>query len=51
MHSYLYPSFDMVVNVAEETQNPQKDLPKGILASLAISTVLCILFIDVSYHV
>lgn len=41
--------FDMVVNVAEETENPQRDLPIGILASLGISTTLCILYLFIYY--
>src|SRR5215213_6255266 len=35
--------FDIVATTAEETRNPQRDVPIGILASLAICTVLYIL--------
>ena len=32
--------FDIVATSAEETKNPQRDVPRGILGSLAICTVL-----------
>ena len=32
--------FDIVATMAEETKRPQRDVPRGILASLAIVTVL-----------
>lgn len=35
-----YVGFDAVSTAAEEAKNPQKDMPIGILASLAIATVL-----------
>ena len=37
---FAYIGFDAVSTAAEETKNPQRDLPIGILASLAICTVL-----------
>lgn len=37
---FAYIGFDAVSTVAEETRNPDRDLPAGILASLAICTVL-----------
>jgi APA family basic amino acid/polyamine antiporter len=37
---FAYIGFDIVATVAEETRNPQRDLPRGILGSLAICTVL-----------
>ncbi len=37
---FAYIGFDVVATTAEEAENPQKDLPKGILGSLAICTVL-----------
>jgi APA family basic amino acid/polyamine antiporter len=37
---FAYIGFDVVATTAEEANNPQKDLPKGILGSLAICTVL-----------
>jgi APA family basic amino acid/polyamine antiporter len=40
---FAYIGFDAVSTAAEETRNPQRDLPIGIIASLAICTVLYIL--------
>jgi APA family basic amino acid/polyamine antiporter len=37
---FAYIGFDAVSTVAEETRNPSRDLPIGIIASLAICTVL-----------
>jgi basic amino acid/polyamine antiporter, APA family len=37
---FAYIGFDAVSTAAEETRNPQKDMPIGILASLGICTVL-----------
>ena len=37
---FAYIGFDVVATTAEEARNPQRDLPIGILASLAICTVL-----------
>jgi APA family basic amino acid/polyamine antiporter len=37
---FAYIGFDAVSTAAEETVNPQRDLPIGIIASLAICTVL-----------
>ena len=39
---FAYIGFDSVSVAAQETKNPQRDLPIGILASLAICTVLYI---------
>lgn len=39
---FAYIGFDAVSTVAEETKNPARDLPIGILASLIICTVLYI---------
>jgi basic amino acid/polyamine antiporter, APA family len=39
---FAYIGFDAVSTAAQETRNPQKDLPKGILGSLAVCTVLYI---------
>jgi APA family basic amino acid/polyamine antiporter len=39
---FAYIGFDAVSTAAQETRNPQRDLPKGILGSLAICTVLYI---------
>ena len=40
---FAYIGFDAVSTAAQEAKNPQKDMPVGILASLAICTVLYIL--------
>lgn len=37
---FAYIGFDVVATTAEEARNPQKDLPRGIIGSLAICTVL-----------
>jgi len=37
---FAYIGFDVVATAAEETRNPQRDLPIGILSSLGICTVL-----------
>ena len=37
---FAYIGFDIVATTAEETRNPQRDMPIGILASLAVVTVL-----------
>jgi APA family basic amino acid/polyamine antiporter len=39
---FAYIGFDAVSTAAEETKNPQRDMPIGILASLGICTVLYI---------
>ncbi|MGQ0561905.1 MAG: amino acid permease [Gemmatimonadota bacterium] len=39
---FAYIGFDAVSVAAQEARNPQKDMPTGILASLAICTVLYI---------
>jgi basic amino acid/polyamine antiporter, APA family len=39
---FAYIGFDAVSTTAEEARNPQRDLPVGIIASLAICTVLYI---------
>ncbi|MFP5041776.1 amino acid permease [Parasediminibacterium sp. JCM 36343] len=40
---YAYIGFDAISTTAEECVNPQKDLPKGMIYSLVICTVLYIL--------
>ncbi|KKF00831.1 amino acid permease [Mycolicibacterium obuense] len=37
---FAFIGFDIVATTAEETSNPQRDVPRGILASLGIVTVL-----------
>jgi APA family basic amino acid/polyamine antiporter len=40
---FAYIGFDAVSTVAEETRNPSRDLPIGIVGSLIISTIIYIL--------
>ncbi|SDX53050.1 amino acid/polyamine/organocation transporter, APC superfamily [Marininema mesophilum] len=40
---FAFLGFDSVCSAAEETRNPRKDLPRGILYSLGICTILYIL--------
>ena len=40
---FAYIGFDAVSTAAEETKNPQRDIPIGILGSLALCTILYIL--------
>jgi APA family basic amino acid/polyamine antiporter len=40
---FAFIGFDVVATTAEETKNPKRDVPRGILGSLAIVTVLYIL--------
>ncbi|WIM87824.1 amino acid permease [Candidatus Mycobacterium wuenschmannii] len=37
---FAFIGFDIVATMAEETRNPQRDVPRGILATLGIVTVL-----------
>jgi APA family basic amino acid/polyamine antiporter len=37
---FAFIGFDVVATAAEETRNPQRDLPRGIFGSLAICTTL-----------
>lgn len=37
---FAFIGFDIVATTAEETRNPQRDVPRGIIGSLAIVTVL-----------
>ncbi|OQO94577.1 amino acid permease [Saccharomonospora piscinae] len=37
---FAFLGFDVVATTAEETRNPQRDVPRGILGSLAIVTLL-----------
>ncbi|WP_040155872.1 amino acid permease [Mobilicoccus massiliensis] len=39
---FAYIGFDVVATTAEEAKNPQRDLPRGIIASLIICTFLYI---------
>jgi APA family basic amino acid/polyamine antiporter len=41
---FAFIGFDAVSTAAQEAKNPQRDMPKGILFSLAICTALYILF-------
>ena len=40
---FAYIGFDAVSTAAQEAKNPQRDMPRGILGSLTISTILYIL--------
>jgi APA family basic amino acid/polyamine antiporter len=40
---FAYIGFDSLSTAAEETKNPQRDLPMGIIASLSICTIIYIL--------
>ena len=40
---FAFIGFDAVSTTAEETRNPQKDLPRGILGSLLVVTILYVL--------
>jgi APA family basic amino acid/polyamine antiporter len=40
---FAFIGFDIVATAAEETKNPQRDLPRGIFGSLIICTVLYVL--------
>ena len=44
---FAYIGFDAVSTAAQEAKNPKKDMPIGILGSLAICTILYILFAHV----
>jgi len=44
---FAYIGFDAVSTAAQEAKNPQRDLPKGILGSLVICTILYVLFAGV----
>jgi APA family basic amino acid/polyamine antiporter len=41
---FAYLGFDAVSTVAQEAKNPQKDVPRGILGSLFICTIIYIAF-------
>ena len=40
---FAFIGFDIVATAAEETKNPQRDMPRGIFGSLAICTTLYVL--------
>ena len=40
---FAFIGFDAVSTTAEETKNPQRDMPIGIIASLIICTILYVL--------
>jgi APA family basic amino acid/polyamine antiporter len=40
----VFIGFDIVATMAQEARNPQKTMPKGIIGSLVICTILFILF-------
>src|SRR5436190_24165643 len=41
---FAYIGFDAVSTAAQEAKNPKRDMPIGILGSLAVCTVLYVLF-------
>ncbi|MBV9265041.1 MAG: amino acid permease [Acidobacteriaceae bacterium] len=41
---FAFIGFDAVSTAAQETRNPARDMPRGIMGSLAICTVLYVLF-------
>ena len=41
---FVFIGFDIVATMAQETRNPQRNMPVGILGSLIICTVLFVLF-------
>lgn len=40
---FAYSGFEVVANMAEETKEPSRDMPRGILGTLVIATVLYML--------
>ncbi len=44
---FAYIGFDAVSTAAEETKNPKRDLPIGILGSLAVCTILYIIVVAI----
>lgn len=40
---FAYFGFETIVNLVEETKNPEKQMPKGIIISIIVSTVLYLL--------
>jgi APA family basic amino acid/polyamine antiporter len=40
---FAYIGFDCLSTLAQETKNPQRDLPKGIIGSLIVCTILYVL--------
>ncbi len=45
---FAYTGFEAVANLGEETRNPGRDLPRGLLGTLAVSTLL---YVGVSFVV
>ncbi len=44
---FAFIGFDAVSTAAQEAKNPQRDMPKGILGSLVVCTILYVLFAHV----
>ncbi len=40
---FAYSGFEAVANLGEETENPGKDMPRGLIGTLAICTILYLL--------
>ena len=47
---FAFIGFDAVSTTAEETHNPRRDMPIGIIASLIICTVLYVLMAHGAYR-
>ena len=47
---FAYIGFDAVSTAAQEAKKPKRDMPIGIIGSLAICTVLYVLFAYVMYR-
>ena len=45
---FAFLGFDAVSTLAEEARNPQRDMPKGMLASLGVSTIVYVIMALVS---
>jgi len=41
---FVFIGFDIVATMAQETKNPQRNMPVGILGSLVVCTILFVLF-------
>lgn len=44
---FVFLGFDIIATAAQETKNPQKNMPVGIIGSLVVCTILFVLFAHV----